>query len=194
MKGKNQDIQYIIDFVTADDSNLSGLSDSDDSDQEPEAIINSQEQENSNEEIDEDSSEESEDDKPLSDLAGNPTPRIFRWHRQDTPHRAYEFTGEYSPPPDTSLKPLQYFTKFLTNETLNDVVENTNLYSVEKRGKYVSTDYKEMKTFLGMQILMGIVQMPHHDAYWSKELRYPLLAHAIPLLTIRAASTLSPCC
>ena len=72
MKVKNEDIQDIIIFVTADDSNLSGLSDFDDSYQEPETIINPQEQQNSDEESDEDSSEEPEDDKPLSELADNP--------------------------------------------------------------------------------------------------------------------------
>lgn len=43
MKVKNEDIQDIIIFVTADYSNLSGLSDFDDSYQEPETIINPQE-------------------------------------------------------------------------------------------------------------------------------------------------------
>lgn len=43
-----------------------------------EAIINFQEQENSNEEIDEDSREECDDEKPLSELAGNLAPRIYR--------------------------------------------------------------------------------------------------------------------
>ena len=49
MKGKNQDIQDIIDFVTAYDSYLSGLLDSGNSDQKPEAIINPQEQEQEHE-------------------------------------------------------------------------------------------------------------------------------------------------
>ena len=44
MKVKNEDIQDTINFVTADNSNLSGLSDFDDSYQEPETIINPQEQ------------------------------------------------------------------------------------------------------------------------------------------------------
>ena len=149
MKGKNQDIQDIIDFVTADDSDLSGLSDSDESDQELEAIINRQEQENSDDEIDENSSEECNDDKLLSELAGNPATHIYCWRHHDASHRAYEFTGEYSLPPDTRLTPLQYFTKLLKNETLNDIRENTNLYSVQKHGKSANTDSEEM-----------IVQMP----------------------------------
>lgn len=44
MKGKNQDIWDIVGFVTTNDSDLLGHSDSD---QEPEAFINPQEQENS---------------------------------------------------------------------------------------------------------------------------------------------------
>ena len=132
MKGKNQDIQdiichicHIFNFVTADDSYLSGLSDSD---QELEAIIKPQKQDNSDEEIDEDISEECDNDKPISELAVNPAPRIYRWRLQDTPHRAYEFAGKYSLPPDTPLTLLQYCcNKFLTKETMNYIVENTNL-------------------------------------------------------------------
>ena len=66
MKGKNLDVQDIIDIVTADDSDLSDLSDYNGSDQEPEAIINPQEHENSDKEIDGDNSEESDNDKTLS--------------------------------------------------------------------------------------------------------------------------------
>lgn len=66
MKGKNLDVQDIIDIVTADDSDLSDLSDYNGSDQEPEAIINPQEQENSDKEIDGDNREESDNDKTLS--------------------------------------------------------------------------------------------------------------------------------
>ena len=148
MKGKNQDIQE-IDFVTANGSDLSGLPDSDDSDLEPEAIINGQEQENSDDEIDEDSSEECNDDKPLSELTGNPAAHIYCWCHHDASHRAYEFTGEYSLPPDTRLTPLQYFTKLLTNEILNDIRKNTNLFLIQKHGKSANTDSEEM-----------IVQMP----------------------------------
>ena len=71
--------------------------------------------------------------------------------------------------------------KFLKNEKLNDIVENTDLYLVQKCGKSVNTDSAEMKIFLGLHISMWIVQMPRYDAYWSLELRYPLLADAMPL-------------
>ena len=63
MKDKNQDIKDIIDFVIADDSDLSGLSYPDDSDHEPEAITNRQEQKSSDYQIDDDKSEECDDDK-----------------------------------------------------------------------------------------------------------------------------------
>lgn len=180
MKGKNQDIQDIIDFVTADDSNLSSLSHSDQSDQEPEAVMNSQDLENSDEEIDEDSREESKYNKPLNGLAGNPAAHIYHWQRQDTLHRACEFTDEFSPSPETPLIP-QHLTKFLRNETLNDIVENTNLYSAQKRGKSVNSDSEEIKTLLGTQILIRIVQMLRYDAYSSQEIRYPLLADVMSL-------------
>ena len=38
-----------------------------------------------------------------------------------------------------------------------------------------------MKTLLGTQILIRIVQMLHNDAYSSQEICYPLLADVMPL-------------
>ena len=40
------------------------------------------------------------------------------------------------------------------------MVENTNLYSVQKNGRAVDTDVREVEKMLGMFLLMGIVRMP----------------------------------
>ena len=64
---------------------------------------------------------------------------------------------------------------------MNNIVENTNLYLVEKRGKSINIDSVEVKTFLDMQVLVGIRQILQYDTYWSQELRYLLLSDAMPL-------------
>ena len=61
------------------------------------------------------------------------------------------------------------------------MVDNTNLYSVQKTGKSVNVTVEEMKSFIGMQIVMGIVRMPRYECYWSRELRYPAVADVMPL-------------
>ena len=64
---------------------------------------------------------------------------------------------------------------------MNNIVENTNLYLVEKRGKSINIDSVEVKTFLDMQVLVGIRQILQYDTYWSQELRYLLLSDAMSL-------------
>ena len=58
--------------------------------------------------------------------------------------------------------------KFFTDETPKIVVDNTNLYSVQKSGVSINTNKEEITTFIGIQIMMGIIQLPNYRAYWSK--------------------------
>ena len=53
------------------------------------------------------------------------------------------------------MSPLKYFTAFFNDELVDLVVHNSNLYSVQREGKS-NTNSNEMKTFIGMHILMGI--------------------------------------
>ena len=45
------------------------------------------------------------------------------------------------------------------------VVENTNLYSVQKTRKNVNTNREEIKNFIGMNMLMGIIKLPQYFDY-----------------------------
>lgn len=53
---------------------------------------------------------------------------------------------------------------------VDKIVENTNLYSAHRDGKSVDTNPKEIKTFIGRDILMGIVKLPQYFDYWSNTL------------------------
>ena len=70
---------------------------------------------------------------------------------------------------------------FLTEDSIKLIVHNTNLYSVQKNGKCVNTMSDEIKTFIGMNILMGIVRLSRYDSYWSRALRYPAIADLMSL-------------
>ena len=76
---------------------------------------------------------------------------------------------------------MQYFFQFLTEEAIQLMVDNTHLYSVQKTGKSVNVTIEEMKSFIGMQIVMGIVRMTRYEYYWSRELRYSAVADVMPL-------------
>ncbi|XP_077376451.1 piggyBac transposable element-derived protein 2 [Festucalex cinctus] len=75
--------------------------------------------------------------------------------------------------------PYMYFKDFVTEEMLEEVALETNVYSVQKEEKLVNTNAKEMEQVLGMYMHMGLVQMPNQRAYWELETEYPVVCHVM---------------
>ena len=90
------------------------------------------------------------------------------------------FTETFNDVPEKLLSPLDYFNKFFPDSLLETVVDQTNLYSVQKSLKSVDTNVDEMTTLIGMEILMGVIKLPSHRNYWSRSLRFPTIADAMP--------------
>ncbi|KAF0690958.1 Uncharacterized protein FWK35_00038029, partial [Aphis craccivora] len=67
--------------------------------------------------------------------------------------------------------PYTIFNYLFSDEIMNMLVEQTNLYSFQrsqKTGKpYTQTNIQELKTFFGINLLMGIKRMPSYRDYWS---------------------------
>ena len=115
-----------------------------------------------------DQENEDEDDVSLASLANSSSgstiktaSRVYQSRKHDTPMNDCTFQGIFTEPPEEQLIPLQYFKLFLKDEILNTIVENTDLYSVQKSGTSVNTNKKEVSSFNGIHILMGIVQLPN---------------------------------
>ena len=127
------------------------------------------------------SSDESDSDNDGNSLEATIAPgnHTFRWRKSDLPRAANDFDNEFSLPPEPSMSPLDYFTMFCNDDLLNLVVENTNLYSVQTTLKSIDTNIDEIRTFIGMHILMGIIKLPSYRNYWSGSLRYPSIADAM---------------
>nr|CAI5817626.1 unnamed protein product [Callosobruchus analis] len=70
--------------------------------------------------------------------------------------------------PDKMKTPYKYFQTFFSDDLLEMAVDNTNLYSVQQTGKSICFTVDEMRDFLAIQILMGIVEMPAYTDYWSQ--------------------------
>jgi len=70
--------------------------------------------------------------------------------------------------------PFTIFNYLFSDEIMNMLVEQTNLYSFQrsqKTGKlYTQTNIQEVKTFFGINLLMGIKRMPSYRDYWSSHL------------------------
>nr|CAI5820030.1 unnamed protein product [Callosobruchus analis] len=83
--------------------------------------------------------------------------------------------------PDKMKTPYEYFQTFFSDDLLQMAVDNTNLYSVQQTGKSICFTVDEMRDFLAIQILMGIVEMPAYTDYWSQKFRYDDIAEVMPL-------------
>nr|XP_022910744.1 piggyBac transposable element-derived protein 3-like [Onthophagus taurus] len=67
-------------------------------------------------------------------------------------------------------RPIRFFEKFFTNEAIELIVSQTNLYADQMKIKEwtpVTTD--EIKAFLGILIIMGYKVLPMIDLYWSSD-------------------------
>lgn len=134
-----------------------------------------------------DSSSSSDEDVPLSSYRSTTTvePNAtsknklkcnFRWRKRVAPTPSnMAWTGSFSNPPNDASRPIDYFHKFFTNELVQHIVEQTNVYAIQT-GSSFRTDSDEIEQYLGVLLKMGIVAMPRYRMYWSRELRFPPVA------------------
>lgn len=82
--------------------------------------------------------------------------------------------------PPTAKTPTDYYELFVTEEIINKMVEETNNYarkyqsenqtkSISRVKAWIPTDKEEIKRFLGVLMVMGLLKVPHFNDYWSKK-------------------------
>ncbi|GFY44824.1 piggyBac transposable element-derived protein 4 [Trichonephila inaurata madagascariensis] len=76
--------------------------------------------------------------------------------------------------------PLEYFELFFTDEIVNHIVTETNIFAAENLNKFKSkehfrthhwseTNANELRVFFATLILQGIIPKPTVRMFWSKE-------------------------
>lgn len=83
---------------------------------------------------------------------------------------------QFSPPPLDVLLPKEYFDLLFDRTIVQNMVQQTNLYSVQQRGNSINTTIAEMEQFLGIHILSGIIHMPSYRMYWADNTRFSVIA------------------
>lgn len=78
--------------------------------------------------------------------------------------------------------PIDFYSLFLNDSLLEIMVEETNRYATQKIllgslpksriSQWKDTSLQEMKTFIGLQLWMGLFRLPRLTDYWSKKLIY----------------------
>ena len=103
----------------------------------------------------------------------------WRWRAKEPPAGNTEFHGNQSGNPLINffeMHPIDFSKLFWTDNITQNLVEQTNLYSVQEQGKNISTCAKEIEQFLGMHILMGIMKLPDYNLCWAAETRCSKIA------------------
>ncbi|XP_031730561.1 piggyBac transposable element-derived protein 3-like [Anarrhichthys ocellatus] len=98
------------------------------------------------------------------------------WHKVDINNTALP---EYQhSPPDYIETPFQYFTRYFDAKIIRHITHQTNLYAAQKDINTIfNTNEKEMMTFVGILIFMGVVLLPAVEDYWAMETRVPQVAN-----------------
>jgi len=75
------------------------------------------------------------------------------------------------------LNPIDYFTKYFSNDDFTNMAKYTNIYAAQKNlKKYKNTSTSEMKTMVAIHMLFGVLKYPRVRMYWEKNCRVPLIA------------------
>ena len=77
-------------------------------------------------------------------------------------------------------EPVSVFRTFFTEEILHSIIDQTNIYGKGKKqssnqrktSKWKDVSKKEIESFLGLVILMGINGLPNIKLYWSKDMMF----------------------
>lgn len=125
---------------------------------------------------DSDSEWDAEDLMPLAQVAANIESEHISWGKTLTNiHVPIPFTEDTGLPQFiknlSNPSPLEIFSLLITDDIINHIVFQTNLYAEQEfstKGKtYKQTNPDEIKAFLGINLLMGIKQYPSYRDHWS---------------------------
>lgn len=83
---------------------------------------------------------------------------------------------QFSDPPSEIGSPLTYYKRFVDDEIINNITEQTNLYSVQKNSISINTNCREIHQLLGIHMMMSVVKMPSYSMFWAEKTRYPQVA------------------
>lgn len=127
-------------------------------------------------------------------VQANPVDDKWKWlstYTNDSSISSPVFNVESGPSAEAKCCdcPGDFFRLLFTDELVDTIVENTKVYAAQK-GYSVSFGREEILAYLGMNIAMGIVDLPEHTDYWTQEsmLRSPWFPCVMSLKRFKAIS------
>ncbi|XP_049955436.1 piggyBac transposable element-derived protein 2-like [Schistocerca serialis cubense] len=88
---------------------------------------------------------------------------------------------QFLDPPSEERSPLQYFESFIDETIIDNLVAQTNLYSTQVLGPSINTSANEIRQFIGIHLLSGIVSEPSYKMYRANETSHSQIADVMQL-------------
>ncbi|XP_049962141.1 uncharacterized protein LOC126482205 [Schistocerca serialis cubense] len=104
----------------------------------------------------------------------------LRWRMKDIEEVDTSCNVVFSDPPGDELTPLQYFRTMCSDDIIQSLVEQSNLYCTQKTCASLDTNVREIEKYIGINILAGVVKMPSYRMYWAEATRFSPLADSMP--------------
>jgi hypothetical protein len=172
-----KNLKTLAQKVTLNDAQaaLSALPDSDVEDETENVQENSQSDGDDTEEV-LDNGEEDEDNIPLAQLFPQKSKAKMKNEKKNVTWKKNQFLPPnivFTPSENNDetaheyQTPMMYFAKYFPNEIFMELAEKTNMYSIHKTGKIINTNVEEIRKFVALHIVMGIIRFPRLRMYWT---------------------------
>ncbi|XP_066581313.1 piggyBac transposable element-derived protein 4-like [Prorops nasuta] len=144
--------------IPSDGESIDGLADSDIDENEYNLI------DVENEYVEEDESE-NDLDEDEQEYSGNET-----WTKKGKERTGGPFTADFGPNiPDNVKSPLEIFSCLVSEDILDIIVQQTNIYIQNNKPNATLITKDELRIFIGINIMMGIKKLPSYRDYWSSD-------------------------
>lgn len=86
------------------------------------------------------------------------------------------------PPSIGAYEPIDYFRSLLRRETIENMVDQSNLYAIQSDPtKPLNVTYEEMEKFIDVCFYMSVHGLPQIRLYWNKKTRVDCVANVMPV-------------
>ncbi|XP_034066448.1 piggyBac transposable element-derived protein 2-like [Gymnodraco acuticeps] len=123
--------------------------------------------------------EEEDEDEDVVEVANPGPPRWKTVHNPScNPYPEWQGVSRS----DEILSPLQYFQQFFSEDILESIVQQSNLYAMQNNpNKPLNLTTKELEQFLGTVVYMSLFGLPRTRMFWNKACRVSQVADTMTL-------------
>ena len=135
---------------------------------------------------DKEDEEDEEDETNTKDGTNCQAQTDHRWRKRGTPAQPTLYLGDPfpdpPPPPEEDISTYGYFKMFFDDDLIENIVAQTNIYSMQQSGTSIATNKHEIEKYIGIIMTMLYVKLPTQRMYWTNRFRIPSIAN---LMTVK---------